>query len=31
MDEPIGIDFQEISALLFDSETGARIRGSKAP
>jgi hypothetical protein len=30
MDEPIGIDFQEISGLLFDSETGACIRGSKA-
>jgi multiple sugar transport system ATP-binding protein len=31
MDEPIGIDFQETSVFLFDGETGARIRGSKAP
>jgi multiple sugar transport system ATP-binding protein len=31
MDEPIGIDFQEASVFLFDGETGARIRGSKAP
>jgi multiple sugar transport system ATP-binding protein len=31
MDEPIGIDFLETSAFLFDSETGARIGGSKAP
>jgi multiple sugar transport system ATP-binding protein len=30
MDEPIGIDFAESSAFLFDSETGARIRNSSA-
>jgi multiple sugar transport system ATP-binding protein len=31
MDEPIGIDFVETSVFLFDSETGTRIRRSKAP